>query len=82
MTIKQKIRRVLKLIRTEKQDIPFITKYMMEDLSPHLAENDIWQIFNLDLEYGKFSQAKSQALQFFDRIGELSGDEWIKHYKR
>lgn len=52
--IKAKILKTLKFFRCENLDIPFITKYKMNELIPELETTDIWRIFNLDIEYGKF----------------------------
>ena len=51
---KLKIKKVLKFLRCEKHDVPYITKYQMEDLYPELDGERVWQIFNLDVEFRKF----------------------------
>jgi len=35
-------------------DIPMIAKYRKYEYIGGLEESDVWAIFNLDLEYGKF----------------------------
>lgn len=52
--IKEKIARVLTLFRCENCDIPYITRYRHNELIPELEPADVWKIFNLDIEYGKF----------------------------
>jgi len=55
---KKKIFKVLRMFRTEFYDIPMITKYRKFEYTKDLEEEDVWIIFNLDLEYGKFNQQK------------------------
>ena len=54
--IKMKIQQVIEYIRCEKYqyDVPYITRYKMHELSPELEPKDVWFIFNIDIEYGKF----------------------------
>ena len=52
--IKIKIQQVLEYIRCMNYDVPYITRYKMHDLSPELEPRDVWFIFNIDIEYGKF----------------------------
>lgn len=56
--VKKKICKVLKFFRCESLDIPFITKYRQNELIPELTPNDVWKIFSLDIEYGKFQVQK------------------------
>jgi hypothetical protein len=42
------------MFRTEFLDIPMITKYRKFEYMKELDERDVWHIFNLDLEYGKY----------------------------
>jgi transcription elongation factor SPT6 len=49
-----KIGKVLKLFRCENCDVPYITRYRQNELIPELEPDDVWRIFNLDIEYGKF----------------------------
>jgi hypothetical protein len=42
------------MIRTEHLDIPMITMYRKYEFLKDLSEEDVWTVFNLDLEYGKF----------------------------
>lgn len=35
-------------------DIPMIARYRQYEFKPELDENEIWDIFNLDIEFGKF----------------------------
>jgi len=35
-------------------DIPYIAKYRKYDWNKDFQEEDVWSVFNLDLEYGKF----------------------------
>ena len=56
--IKTKIAKVLNLFRCDNCDIPYITRYRMNELIPELEPKDVWRIFNLDVEYGKFQIQK------------------------
>jgi len=52
--VKFKIDKVLRDFRCEYKDIPFIVKYRKLIYKSELNEEDIWSIFNLDIEYGRF----------------------------
>ncbi len=56
--VKQKIEKVLSLIRQENLDLPMITKYCSYEYMKVLNEENVWQIMNLDLEYGQFLHQK------------------------
>jgi transcriptional accessory protein Tex/SPT6 len=56
--IKSKILKVLRFLRSEKFDVPYITRYRQDELIPDLQPEDVWKIFNLDIEYGKFQVQK------------------------
>ena len=62
---KLKICKVLKLFRCENCDVPYITRYRQNELIPELGAEDVWRIFNLDIEYGKFLIQKKQCDDFF-----------------
>jgi hypothetical protein len=51
---KKKISLVLRMMRVEYLDIPMIAKYRKYQYMKEINEEDIWIIYNLDLEYGKF----------------------------
>lgn len=42
--------------------------YHQHELQPELSADDVWRIFNLDQEYGKFTQQKNQVMQFFKNL--------------
>lgn len=48
-----------------------IEKYRKYDYKNELESEDIWQIFNLDLEYGKFQLQKRQMIGFLQKIAEI-----------
>jgi hypothetical protein len=52
--VKTKISKVIKYFRKDYMDIPMIAKYRKYEYMRDLIEQDVWAIFNLDLEYGKF----------------------------
>ena len=73
-TIKLKIQKLIKLFRCENMDIPFITRYRMQTLSPELTTENVWKIFSLDIEYGKLQAQKKSFYDFFDKLAELTND--------
>lgn len=79
--IKMKIGKVLEYIRCMNYDVPYITRYKMHDLSPELEPKDVWFIFNIDIEYGKFQIQKTQCEQFFNKLEELLDSRELNHYK-
>lgn len=56
--VKKKISKVLKFFRCDGLDIPFISRYRQNELIPELKPSDVWKIFSLDIEYGKFMTLK------------------------
>lgn len=54
--VKIKIGKVLKAFKRDKMDIPMFAKYRKYEYMKELFESDVWAIFNLDIEYGKFKQ--------------------------
>lgn len=56
--IQEKIQKTLNLFRCDLLDIPEIIKYRQALLSPEIEPADVWRIFNLDIEYGKFEVQK------------------------
>lgn len=80
--IEKKIHRVLRMLRCEYHDIPFITKYRMNELIPELQPQDVYHIFELDIEYGKFQIQKKIYEEFFSKLSEFGTDDKIfEHYK-
>ena len=53
---KEKIKKVLDLIRVQLYDVPMIVHYRSYEYANELDEDSIWIIYNLDQEYGKFTQ--------------------------
>ena len=70
--IKMKIVRVLKMLKKDKMDIPYINRYCRAKLIPELEQKDVWRIFNLDIEYGKLLEQKQKVLDFFDGLNEFA----------
>ena len=56
--VKQKILSILAFFRLDHFDIPMITMYRKYVFLKDLQEEDVWSVFNLDLEYGKFMSEK------------------------
>lgn len=57
--VRSKIQKVLRMFRCDQHlDIPMIARYRQYEFKPELDENVIWDIFNLDLEFGKFQRHK------------------------
>jgi hypothetical protein len=79
--IKAKIAKVLTLFRCDNCDIPYITRYRQNELIPELESNDVWKIFNLDVEYGKFQIQKKQCDDFFQKLSEFGNANQMDHYK-
>lgn len=76
----KKIKTVLNMIRKDYLDIPMIAKYRKYEYLYELNEDDIWQIFNLELEYGKFQQKKKQMLAFLEKVSQIN-PKIIKVYR-
>jgi len=62
--IQNKIQRVLHLIRVEHLDVPMVATYRKYEYQKDLTDEDVWTIFDLDLEYGKYTQEKNQIQRF------------------
>lgn len=42
---------------------------------PDLQPSDVWRIFNLDIEYGKFISQKKQVEDFLKNVSALLSDQ-------
>jgi transcriptional accessory protein Tex/SPT6 len=56
------------MIRAEHLDIPMVTMYRKYEFQKELDESDVWTIFNLDIEYGKYMHEKQQIKKFLAQI--------------
>lgn len=52
--VKNKIGKVIRSFRKEYYDVTMFAKYRKYEYMKELFESDVWAIFNLDIEYGKF----------------------------
>ncbi len=59
---------MLSLFRQEHLDIPMITMYRKYEFTKDLTEEDVWTVFTLDQEYGKFTYEKNQILTFLNAM--------------
>jgi hypothetical protein len=66
--ITKKIMKLLSLFRHEHLDIPMITMYRKYEFTKDLTEEDVWVVFTLDQEYGKFTYEKNQILNFLNMM--------------
>lgn len=46
-------------------------KYRKYEYMKDLFESDVWAIFNLDIEYGKFQQQLKQMKAFLVKISQI-----------
>lgn len=60
------------MFRTEYLDVPMITKYRKFEYTKELDETDVWHIFNLDIEYGKYKQQKQQITNFIKKVMQFN----------
>ena len=74
---KKKIRRVLTYFRKDYLDVMMVAKYRKYDYMSELQEEDVWRVFNLDLEYGKFQQQKRQMTAFLNKIASISPKHFV-----
>ena len=61
---------MIKFFRCDNLDIPFITRYRQNELTPELTAQHVWKIFSLDIEYGKFKIQKKLFHDFFGKLVE------------
>lgn len=72
--IKKKVYSVLQMIRAEHLDIPMVTMYRKYEFQKELDESDVWTIFNMDIEYGKYMTEKKQIKSFLHQITQFTSD--------
>ena len=53
--IREKVKKILFFFRKDNLDVPFIAHYRKYEYGKNLTEEDVWTIFNLDQEYGRFT---------------------------
>ena len=51
-----------------------IIKYRKYLYHPELSESDVWLIFNLDIEYGKFIANKQQIWKFLQKVATFNDE--------
>lgn len=68
---KQKIYKVLSLLRKKLYDVPMIAKYRKYEYADELDEEAIWIIYGLDQEYGKFQRIKKQISDFLIKVSKI-----------
>lgn len=56
--VKGKIQKTLAMLREQKLDVPMVIKYRKFEYAEELNEALIWEIFNLDQEFGRFQKQK------------------------
>jgi hypothetical protein len=66
--IREKVCKVLKMIRSDHYDVPMICKYRKYEYAIELDEDAVWHIYNLDQEYGRFVKSKSQVEDFLKKL--------------
>lgn len=69
--VKVKIAKVIRYFRKEYYDVPMFAKYRKYEYMRDLFESDVWAIFNLDIEYGKFQQQLKQMKGFLFKLSQL-----------
>ena len=69
--LRTKIKDVLELYRKGHHDIPFIITYRKNQYEPLLNKNDIWKIYDLDLEWNSFRTTKEALRTNLDGICAL-----------
>jgi len=52
-------------------DVPLIAKYRKYNYANELDEQDVWLVFNLDIDYGKFKHQLSQTKDFLRKIAQI-----------
>lgn len=57
------------------KDVPYVTQHYQHLLMPDLTPSDVWRIFNLDIEYGKFISQKKQVEDFLKNVSALLSDQ-------
>eukprot|EP00127_Corallochytrium_limacisporum_P005033 Clim_evm29s197 gene=Clim_evmTU29s197 len=65
------IANVLKLVRNEKKEVPFILRYRREEIGPQLNVDDLWRIYDYDMRWTTFKKTRTnlgQTLNLIDRL--------------
>ncbi|OAF72048.1 Transcription elongation factor SPT6 [Intoshia linei] len=68
LELSKKICNVLKFIKLEGFDIPFIAFYRKEAIHPELQMEDLWSIYKYDEKWIHFTNRKKAVSNLFDKI--------------
>jgi transcriptional accessory protein Tex/SPT6 len=66
--VKDSIKNVLLFMREQHYDVPFIARYRSYEYRRGLEEEDIWTIFQLEQEFGRYRAQYQQIHNQFARI--------------
>ncbi|KAK1116660.1 hypothetical protein K0M31_018202 [Melipona bicolor] len=77
--IVDKIRKVLDFIRNQNFEVPFISFYRKEYVSPELNINDLWKIYKFDVKWYQLKQRKENLLKLFKRMRNFQLNEIMKN---
>jgi len=76
-----KIKKIIKLIRDEKFEVPYIYFYQKDFVKPEFEIYDLWKIYNLDQEYCRLYERKHRFLDLFANMQsyqEALGDDYLE----
>ncbi|KAK9308785.1 hypothetical protein QLX08_001384 [Tetragonisca angustula] len=74
-----KIKKVLDFIRNQNFEVPFISFYRKEYVSPELNINDLWKIYKFDVKWYQLKQRKENLLKLFERMRNFQLNEIMKN---
>lgn len=73
-----KIKKALDFMRNQHFEVPFISFYRKEYVSPELNINDLWKVYKFDAKWCQLRQRKENLLKLFEKMRNYQLDEIMK----
>ncbi|KAK0178826.1 hypothetical protein PV327_007674 [Microctonus hyperodae] len=74
-----KIKKALDLMRNQNFEVPFISFYRKEYITPELNMNDLWKVYKFDAKWCQLRQRKENLLVLFEKMRNFQLDEIMKN---
>ncbi|OAD54023.1 Transcription elongation factor SPT6 [Eufriesea mexicana] len=74
-----KIKKALDFMRNQNFEVPFISFYRKEYVSPELNINDLWKIYKFDIKWCQLKQRKENLLKLFEKMRNFQLDNIMKN---
>lgn len=71
----EKIRKALEFMRNQHFEVPFITFYRKEYVSPELSINDLWRVYKFDEKWTQLQTRKKNMMRLFKNMQRFQSEK-------